>query len=125
MEYFNGTSNIFGPASSNSCTITFGTPPPIIPIELIPENSTVRALLQSSTNEDEIQIKLFPNPTKDITYIESSESVESIKIFSNTGQLIFISLSNKEINLTDIAVGLYFIEIQTKNTTKHFQIIKD
>ena len=38
--------------------------------------------LETPSFEGPVTIKLFPNPTKDITYIESSESVESIKIFS-------------------------------------------
>ena len=41
------------------------------------------------------------------------------------GALVLTTKSASEINLSDLELGLYFVEIETENTTKHFEVIKE
>ncbi len=76
-------------------------------------------------NDKDISINIYPNPTKDKLFVESSEEVQSVKIYSISGSLILNTRTTYEINLSDLNLGLYFVEIQTENTIKYFEIIKE
>lgn len=65
-------------------------------------------------------INIYPNPTKDIIYINTGENYSymtdyTIKIVNTTSQTVFESLVNDQLFSIDISsfgsVGLYFIEI--------------
>ena len=126
VQYYNGVSNVFGPPSSNSCTMNYGTPSAIIANESTTQNAVARSSEKSNIiYDDQILINLFPNPTKDKLFVESSEEVQSVKIYNIVGALILTTKSASEINLSDLELGLYFVEIETENTTKHFEVIKE
>jgi uncharacterized delta-60 repeat protein len=126
VQYYNGVSNVFGPPSSNSCTMNYGTPSAIIANESTTQNAVARSSEKSNIiYDDQILINLFPNPTKDKLFVESSEEVQSVKIYNIVGALVLTTKSASEINLSDLELGLYFVEIETENTTKHFEVIKE
>ncbi|MEH1009439.1 T9SS type A sorting domain-containing protein [Winogradskyella sp. ECml5-4] len=60
-------------------------------------------------------IKLFPNPTKDILRINSNKTIESIKLFNNLGQLLYLSTNTDSINLSSFKSGIYIIELKFSN----------
>jgi len=78
--------------------------------------------LNVTNNEDveKAKIKLYPNPTSGIVYIDNKSSlkIESIQIFSVCGklQMVFHSNSNNELDLSNLNSGLYYIIINTDNT---------
>ncbi len=84
-----------------------------------------------SVNElSEAEIKLYPNPFNDFVLIEtkSIEQIE-IKIMASNGQLVgsqnFSSFS-KEIDLSKLSSGLYFVKVTDLNSGKNrvLKIIK-
>ncbi len=68
-----------------------------------------------STSVDEDitkEVGFYPNPAKNILYIENSEAVESVRIFDLTGQLIKTKQHEcSNINLENIRPGIYIIEL--------------
>lgn len=64
---------------------------------------------------------LYPNPVRDILYIEAIEVPMIVEIYSTAGILIETT-SNLYIDVSDLASGLYFIKVsmQGRNSTKKF-----
>jgi hypothetical protein len=70
--------------------------------------------------------RLYPNPTKDKLYFNSSQVINRIKIYNNLGQLIVdysLNDTNAEINLSSLEKGIYFIKIN--NQLKFYSVIKN
>jgi Secretion system C-terminal sorting domain len=69
---------------------------------------------------------IYPNPASDILNIKSKEPIEQIKIYDTKG--IIHSLSKYEIEkipISNLASGLYFIEIKYKNKIEIQKFIKN
>ena len=66
-------------------------------------------------------LKIYPNPVKDNIYIEVFGTPVLIEIYSTTGVLIKAS-SNPNIDVSDLASGLYFAKVSTQDryNTKRF-----
>lgn len=73
------------------------------------------------TNSLEQEIDVYPNPSKDILYIGSNETIQTIEILDQTGNLLErISLENNNSKTIQIPVeyldsGVYFIRISINN----------
>lgn len=69
--------------------------------------------------------KVFPNPVNDMLYIDSNEKIQSLKIFSATGQLMYVAnQETKSINTASYPSGIYFIQINTTNNVQSIKLIK-
>ena len=73
-------------------------------------------------------LKIYPNPAKDIVYLKTDEGFENgtAEIFTVTGQLVTsIKLSNpklNELNIENLANGIYMLKLM--NNTNGQQITK-
>jgi len=94
-------------------------------------NYIARVILEAdgtSTEEYEnINISVFPNPTRDIFYIESNKNIKEIRLTDISGQIIrdiTVNNLNSKINVSNIRPGIYFMEIQTDESviTKRVKI---
>ncbi len=69
----------------------------------------------------EASISLFPNPATDVINLHSSLPVTGITICDETGrQVRFIgslNTANYQINTTDLSRGVYFVKLETANST--------
>lgn len=84
------------------------------------------ALAVNDITKAESGIKVYPNPVKNILYIDTSKKVNSIEIFSLTGQLIKrIDSSSKQINVSDLNKGLYLLRVKSDGKDESFKIVKD
>lgn len=70
-----------------------------------------------SINENNFQknLSLFPNPVKDLLFIASEGiTIEKIAVYSISGQRIqTFELSNQSIDVSNLAPGMYFLEISS------------
>lgn len=74
-------------------------------------------------NTQELAIGLYPNPTKNIVNVEILEDVD-FKLISPLGQRLLdgtLSAGNKQIDLTRLPVGMYYLRIEGQTT----KIIKE
>ncbi|AXG70146.1 MAM domain, meprin/A5/mu [Kordia sp. SMS9] len=73
----------------------------------------------------DLGIVMYPNPVEDIIHIQSTQNIQTIKIFSIQGKLLLAisAVANKEIKIpaSNFETGIYFVEI-TNNQKK--QVIK-
>jgi hypothetical protein len=75
---------------------------------------------QSTVSDDDTRfsnIQLYPNPANDVLYLRNTSELEEIRIYNIAGQNMSIQKaadSNLAIDVSDLATGLYFMQVQTK-----------
>lgn len=72
------------------------------------------------------QVKIYPNPTSDFIYLDSSEEEQlKCQIFDLTGSLIWSGIvSNGKIDVSALPSGGYVLQIRSKNALVTKKIIK-
>lgn len=60
------------------------------------------------------KFKIYPNPASDSITVQTDLNIENITIYNQLGQLIK-SQKESKIDLTDIALGMYIVEINFEN----------
>ena len=109
---------------STGCTSTYcdtsylqKTTNSIISVQVIPGASGI--------NENELsnQIKFYPNPVTDYFQIQTSLPIKNIEIIDITGRTIYTT-TNKTINCSSFAKGVYFVKVQTEKGMSISKFIK-
>jgi hypothetical protein len=79
-------------------------------------------------NENQYSIlKLFPNPTSNNLSIELGESMENITISDLSGKTIkqfAVAGTSAQINVEDLTIGVYFIQISANGTVSRASFVK-
>ena len=91
---------------------------------------TIVVARNKSTGVDNVEnnntLALYPNPAKDILYIESSEPVQRISIYNITGKMVKqIEKTGSSLDISDLTKGLYLIRIATPQGETIRKIIKE
>ncbi len=71
-------------------------------------------------------VKLYPNPTKDILFFESTIVIKNVLVYSQTGKLIRqIQLKNnaQSIEIQDFEKGIYLLQLNGENESAWKKII--
>lgn len=68
---------------------------------------------------------MYPNPVSDILNIETETAIKTIEIYNIQGQRVKTS-NQKQLNVSDLAAGLYLVKIQNieNNTAINKIVIK-
>lgn len=70
-----------------------------------------------STNEvNDKDFKIYPNPVKDV--LNFSKSLQKIKIYNTTGQLILETTNKEQVDLKKLSSGIYILKAQEMNGNK-------
>jgi hypothetical protein len=64
-----------------------------------------------------MKIKLYPNPTNGILYIETTQELQSYEVYNLIGQRLLKGNVNDNINLKDLSKGTYIIRLTTQEGT--------
>lgn len=78
-------------------------------------------------SNDLVQFRVYPNPTSDILYIETTQNIESISLFNLLGQkVIYEDIDNNtaEIDVTNLPVGTYILKTSIDGQVETQKIIK-
>jgi hypothetical protein len=72
-------------------------------------------------SENNIDLQLFPNPVKDVLNIKMNDDLSQAIIYNLQGQKV-IESTTKQINVSNLENGVYFIKVNSegKNATKRF-----
>jgi hypothetical protein len=120
--YNNGSGNVYGPASSSSCTISFSA-------SAIANNPNNQQAREGEQNTDAAQqtgsLKVFPNPATDKISIETDEEVLSVSVYSLSGELIRKEEKVYETSLGGLDAGTYMIVVETASGLKHTLVVKE
>ena len=85
--------------------------------------------LTTETPELQLQVKVFPNPTKEVIYItHPTEQFFEVRISDVSGKQILQTAHQKQqpLNVQTLTTGTYFITVTTKDSkqTNTYKIIK-
>ena len=72
---------------------------------------TSNTLSSSNFTQNNLEVALYPNPVRDILNIEIENDIQSIEIYNIQGQKV-LSSNQKQINVSDLAAGMYMVRIQ-------------
>lgn len=71
------------------------------------------------------QFSVFPNPTTNVLNIKSKSQVSKLEIYNNLGQQIMMLQNAKEVNISRLNAGIYFMKVQDVNGNQNtIKIIK-
>src|SRR5690606_5602468 len=62
-----------------------------------------------------LQIKLYPNPTGGLLYIETSQELQSYEVYNLIGQRLLNGSFTGNIDMKDLSKGTYLIRLTTLN----------
>jgi photosystem II stability/assembly factor-like uncharacterized protein len=73
------------------------------------------------------QLLVYPNPSKEFIKIQNQETNSAITIYNITGEIVFQTMLNqsKEINISSLEVGLYFVNCTYSKGTQTVKFIKE
>ncbi len=97
---------------------------------LITINQAANSLATSNVDFESNAFKFYPNPVKDIFYLESNIDFENsldINVFNALGTTIKkIKTIDKltKIDFSNEQSGIYYVEVKSELKTKHFKILK-
>jgi hypothetical protein len=57
-------------------------------------------------------INIYPNPATNVIYIDAQQNFDDIIIYDLTGSVVLRSSSNKEISISSLVSGVYFVNIR-------------
>jgi len=90
------------------------------------EEQTVVAPALANQQFDMTNLKVYPNPVKNILNIQNDQAVQKAEIFDLNGRLLqSTTLTNNQINLSQITSGIYFVKIYSNNKTGVVKITKE
>jgi len=95
---------------------------PALPLELNPDLTPCNNLSVEEYGFD--TVSLYPNPTKNNVFINTSEAVLRVEVFNMLGRKISQSESN-DINLTGQEKGIYLLKIFTDRSVISKRVIKN
>lgn len=95
------------------------------------ERLAVTAKLNGSLSNPDFDLtgfQFYPNPVKHILTIKNKSAIEDIQIFSVSGQSVLsrkINKTNSEIDLSNLAKGMYILNIKSDGKEKAVKFIKE
>lgn len=75
-------------------------------------------------NDADFQVVIYPNPVETHLHIETEQDIQSVTIYSVTGQHIQTVEHQSSINLSTYARGIYLVKITTQNSSTLKQVVK-
>ncbi|WP_162182441.1 fibronectin type III domain-containing protein [Lacinutrix jangbogonensis] len=70
----------------------------------------------------------YPNPVKDMLYLSHISTISKIEVFSILGQSLFYSTPQKnetQIDMSNYAIGTYFVRVEVNGGFKIIKVIKE
>ena len=78
---------------------------------------TGREIVSSSTDNNVVDIKLYPNPTSSQLNISNVSENTSVKIYNMQGQVVYNGqVRNNSLDVSNLSVGTYMLEIDYNNS---------
>ena len=83
---------------------------------------TNNTLASQDFNANDLKVTLYPNPTKNSFTITTEAEIATVEIYSTQGQKVSTS-TQKNIDISQLASGVYFVKIETAEKIQTIQKI--
>jgi len=97
----------------------------------ITTNQTMNTIISATSNkENELTrfVDVYPNPTNNDVFINSSTNIINLEVFNNIGQMVSskenVNATKTKIELTNLPEGIYFIQLHTASGVITKKLIK-
>lgn len=82
------------------------------------------SLSTTDFDKQETNVNLYPNPVKNSFQIESNNSIDSVELYTITGQLLKTFNKAANYDISDLAAGIYIANVKTELGSKTLRIVK-
>ncbi|OIQ21102.1 MAG: hypothetical protein BM557_04930 [Flavobacterium sp. MedPE-SWcel] len=98
-------------------------------LPIITNDAITEVVIPLSTDNHSInnQLSVYPNPVKDVVYIQSDNlTVEELTIYNLQGSQLITAKQNLEaINTTNLNTGIYLLHVQTNKGLAKYKLVKN
>ena len=93
--------------------------------EAIITNTTTTTVVQtlSTTKEELFELSLYPNPASSILHLQTENVIDLITLINIQGQEL-ISTPSKDIDVSSLKSGIYFVRVQSGNAIEVLRFVK-
>lgn len=73
-------------------------------------------------------LKLYPNPTKNILYVNYNQEISNVEVYNLVGQKVATITPNAnegQIDMSNLASGAYFVKVTSNSATRTVKVIKE
>lgn len=84
-------------------------------------------LILGTNKVSENTVSFYPNPVENILHLNSKEAIDSVNIYTITGQLvsnITFDKNRNEVNLSALSSGVYLVKVTSNGSVENFKIVK-
>ena len=84
-------------------------------------------LILGTNNVSQTSITHYPNPVENILYLNSKDAIDSVAIYTITGQKVSNVTFNEnrnEVNLSNLSSGLYLVKVSSNGSVENFKVVK-
>jgi hypothetical protein len=84
-------------------------------------------LILGTNNVSQNSVSFYPNPVEDVLHLNSKEVIDSVTIFTLTGQKISdvaFNENNTELNLSSLASGVYLVKVSSNGSVENLKVVK-
>ncbi len=71
--------------------------------------------INKNTVEDNSNIDVYPNPVSGVLNIKSNDNITELQVFSINGKVLLSKFNSSQIDVSELASGMYFIKIENEN----------
>ena len=84
-------------------------------------------LILGTTTLETTTVAYYPNPVKDVLNLNTKEAINSVAVYSVTGQIVdnvSISENNTQVDFSNLASGVYFVEVKSNGSVENLKVVK-
>ncbi|WP_026450706.1 T9SS type A sorting domain-containing protein [Aequorivita capsosiphonis] len=84
-------------------------------------------LILGTNNVSENAVSFYPNPVTDVLHINSNQTIDSVAVYTITGQRVSNITSNnnnKELNISNLASGVYLVKVTRNGSVENLKVVK-
>ena len=83
-------------------------------------------VLLNAPQFDESSISLYPNPVKDLLYVENNQPIQQLLFYNALGQQVLsVQAPEGSVSVGSLAKGLYFVEVHTAKGSVIKKMVKE
>lgn len=75
---------------------------------------------------EESKISVYPNPAENVLYVDSTDNIQSVKVYNTTGSIVLSvnSLNGNSIDVSGLPSGMYVVRVQTEGNNYTQKVFK-
>ena len=84
-------------------------------------------LILGTQNVSQNSVSFYPNPVQDVMHLNAKETIDSVAVFTITGQKVSNITTNNnhtELNLSSLASGVYLVKVSSNGLVENLKVVK-